>query len=418
MRIAFLVNGFPLLSETFILNQITGLLDRGHDVDIFAHTRWHQAKVHDDVRRYNLLERTHHLNLDNSMLRRELPGVSRTLFLIFKNLHKNPVVLWEVLKTLRSGSIQSALKRLYPIIVFLDKGPYDVIYCHFGPNGNLAVDLKKRRAFRSRIITTFHGHDISAHIVQHGRNLYDTLFAQGDLFLTISEVFKDRLIGLGCSEEKVLVHRTGVDVMRFSDAPRSPNGTGNIRVTTIARLVEIKGVEYGIQAIGKLLTKYPGVEYRIAGDGPLKDTLEHLIRELGVGASVTLLGWQSQEEVRELLHHTDVLLAPSVTGCDGNQEGIPVVLMEALAQGIPVVTTQHSGIPELVRDGESGFLVPERDADALAEKLAYLIEHPETWSRMGIKGRSQVEQHYNINTLNDRLVEIFQQVQAGVPGRI
>jgi colanic acid/amylovoran/stewartan biosynthesis glycosyltransferase WcaL/AmsK/CpsK len=107
-------------------------------------------------------------------------------------------------------------------------------------------------------------------------------------------------------------------------------------------------------------------------------------------------------------------LAPSVTGCDGNQEGIPVVLMEALAQGIPVVTTQHSGIPELVRDGESGFLVTERDADALAEKLTYLVEHPETWSRMGIKGRSHVEQHYNIDKLNDRLVEIFKQVRAGV----
>ena len=418
MRIAFLVNGFPLLSETFVLNQITGLLDRGHEVDIFAHTRWYQAKVHDDIRRYKLLERTHHLNLDNSMLPQELPGVLRTLFLIFKNVHKNPIVLWEVLKAFRSGSIHSALKRLYPIILFLDKGPYDVVLCHFGSNGNLAVDLKKRRAFRSRIITTFHGHDISAHIVQKGRNLYDTLFAQGDLFLTISDVFKDRLIKLGCSEQKVVVHRAGVDVRRFSYAPRSLDRSGNIRVTTIARLVEIKGVEYGIQAIGKLIPNYPGVEYRIAGDGPLKDILERLIQELGVGDSVTLLGWQSQEEVRELLHHTDILLAPSVTGCDGNQEGIPVVLMEALALGIPAVTTQHSGIPELVHDGESGFVVAERDADALAEKLAYLIEHPETWSRMGIKGRSHVEQHYNIDKLNDRLVEIFQQVKAGVPGRI
>jgi len=413
MRIAFIVNGFPLLSETFILNQITGLLDRGHEVHIFPHTRWNESKVHADVGRYNLLKRTYYLTMDGSMLDRKVTCLLRIVYLLSKNIRKNPKVLREVLKILNFRSLRDSLNSLYPIALLLDKGPYDVVHSHFGSNGNLALYLKNMRAFEAKIITTFHGHDLTLHIATRGHDIYDNLFKKGDLFMPISQVFKDRLIKLGCDERKIVLHRVGVDTNRFCYFPRKWKTDSKIRLVTIARLVEIKGVEYGIQAVANVLKKYKDIEYRIAGDGPLRNNLERLIEELEVGDNITLLGWQNQEEVRELLRDTDILLAPSVTGRDGNQEGIPVVLMEAMAQGIPVITTRHSGIPELVQDGESGFLVPERDAGALQEKLEYLIKHPETWSEMGRKGRSYVEEHYDLNKQNDRLVEIYQQLQAG-----
>ena len=110
----------------------------------------------------------------------------------------------------------------------------------------------------------------------------------------------------------------------------------------------------------------------------------------------------------KILSNSDILLAPSITAHDKDQEGIPVVLMETMAMGLPIISTLHSGIPELVQDGISGYLVPERDVDALAEKLNYLIEHPELWSEMGKAGRAFVEENFNIDKLNDRLVEIFQ----------
>lgn len=100
--------------------------------------------------------------------------------------------------------------------------------------------------------------------------------------------------------------------------------------------------------------------------------MEELAGESNIADKVKLLGWKQQEEIVTLLNDADILIAPSITGNDGDQEGIPVVLMEALAQGIPVLSTQHSGIPEVVQDGKSGFLVPERDVDALAEKLVFL----------------------------------------------
>jgi colanic acid/amylovoran biosynthesis glycosyltransferase len=103
------------------------------------------------------------------------------------------------------------------------------------------------------------------------------------------------------------------------------------------------------------------------------------------------------------MSESDIFLAPSVTSLNGDQEGIPVVLMEALASGMPVISTYHSGIPELIEDGKSGFLTPERDVDALTEKICYLIEHNEKWQDIGNCGRKQVEEKYDINILNERL---------------
>lgn len=171
-------------------------------------------------------------------------------------------------------------------------------------------------------------------------------------------------------------------------------------------------MEYGIRAVAKLASVNQNIEYNVVGDGPLREDLQRLIQELNAGDVVKLLGWKQQQEIVEILNDADILLAPSVTSKDGDQEGTPVVLMEAMAMGLPVVSTKHSGIPELVENGVSGFLVPERDVDTLVEKLGYLIEHPELWSGMGRAGRAYIEEHYNIDKLNDRLVNIYQHLLA------
>ena len=117
----------------------------------------------------------------------------------------------------------------------------------------------------------------------------------------------------------------------------------------------------------------------------------------------------------KILESVHILLAPSVTSRDGDQEGIPVSLMEAMAMGLPIVSTQHSGIPELIENGVSGFLVPERDAGALYKKLKYLVDRPEMWSALGAQGIKCVEENYDINRLNDRLVHIFKNLVVNHP---
>lgn len=408
MNIAFVVGEFPSLSQTFILSQITGLIDRGHQVDIYANVAQEEPKTHPDVEKYDLLRHSHYWPpIPENHIWRWVKGTG----LLLMHSFKDPVLLGRSLNVLKYGKEAASFRLLYPTLPLLKQRPaYDIIHCHFGWSGLQSAFLRDIGALRGKLITTFHGFDITTSLKLFGDRLYDPLFRMGNLFLPISQRWQQRLIELGCDPQKIMVHRMGIDCQKFTFTPRQPDADGCIRLVTIARLVEKKGIEYGIRAVAQLAETYPNLEYHVVGDGPLRDTLSDLIQNLGVQNRVKLLGWKQDQEVLEILNQAHILLAPSVTSQDGDQEGIPVALMEAMAMGLPVISTFHSGIPELIEHGSSGFLVPERDADTLASKLSYLMEHPELWPQMGHAGRSYVETHYNINQLNDRLVEIYQQL--------
>ncbi|MCG8365967.1 MAG: glycosyltransferase [Pseudanabaenales cyanobacterium] len=408
MRIAFFVEKFPALSETFILNQITGLIDHGHTVDIYADIPVSESKSHLDIEKYDLLSHTYYSpQMPSHLFWRILKGFG----LLLANFFKDPVLLLRSLNFFKYGVKAASLRILYATIPFLGRRPqYDIIQCHFGKNGLKGVFLRDVGALKGKVITTFHGLDLSGFIHDVGDRIYDPLFKKGDLFLSISHYWKHRLVQLGCNPAEIIVHRMGIDCRRFTFTPRRLNADGRIQLITIARLVEKKGVEYGIRAVAKLAKDHRNLEYMIVGDGYLREPLEQLIQELEVADIVKLVGWKQQAEIIQLLSHADILLAPSVTSRkNGDQEGIPVVLMEAMAMGLPVLSTQHSGIPELVEDGVSGFLVPEQDVTALAEKLALLIKYPERWPEMGKAGRLQVENHFEIHQLNDQLIQIYEQ---------
>jgi colanic acid/amylovoran biosynthesis glycosyltransferase len=415
MKVAFIVTEFPSLSQTFILNQITGLLDRGHDVTIYARIHRNYPVMHADVEKYHLLDRTFYYDSRQKISVSKVLRFLKTIFLIITNFHKKPIPLLKSLHVLKFGKKATSPYSLPEVATLLSRDihSYDIVHCHFGPNGNLGALLKDLGGIKGKCITAFHGYDVSTYINEKGDNIYESLFEAGDFFLPISERWKEKLIKLGCEKQRIAVHRMGVDTSRFAFTPRKPRENDKVHMLTVARLVEKKGVQYGIRAVAKVLKKYPHVEYRIAGDGPLRSELQSLIDALNIDGNVKLLGWKRQEEIVELMRNAHILLAPSVTSKSGDQEGIPVVLMEALSQGLPVLSTQHSGIPELVRDGEFGFLVPERDVNALAEKLEYFIEHPEIWPEMGRAGRDYVARYYDINKLNDQLVNLYQRLLDG-----
>ena len=404
MRIAFFVTVFPSVSETFVLNQITGFIDRGHEVDIYAEKPEEDSKIHPDVERYHLSKRVCYINKPKNIFLQIL-----TIFrLLSTRFIRYPIVLLKSLNVFKYRSAASSLNLFYAAGNLLGQNrQYDVIHCHFGSNGRKAAYLRQIGAIQGKIFTTFHGFDITTYIYNFGEKIYDSLFQLGDVFLPISERWKSRLIKLGCNR-KIIVHRMGIDCNKFTFTLRKLPSDGVVEIVTIARLVEKKGVEYAIKAVAKVAKSNPNIKYSIVGDGLLKEELQLLIQQLNVADVVKILGWKQQQEVVKILSNSDILLAPSVTAYNDDQEGIPVVIMETMAMGLPIISTQHSGIPELVQDGISGYLVPERDVDALAEKLNYLIEYPELWSSMGLAGRGFVEEHYNIDKLNDRLIEIFQ----------
>ncbi|MEB3827946.1 glycosyltransferase [Phormidium sp. CCY1219] len=404
MRIAFIVTHFPALSETFILNQIVGLIERGHEVDIYADNPRNEAKIHPDVEKYKLLERTYYrAGLSPNLVKRWIKGVG----LLLLNFYKNPVVLGRALNVTKYGDYSSSWLLPFAALHLFDKKPYDIVHCQFGSHGIKGALLKDIGLLQGKLVTSFRGFDLSKELPNLKDDFSRWLFPRGDLFLPVTEHWKNKLIELGCDENKIIVHRTGIDCDRFSFQPRQPSETGEIRLVTIGRFTEKKGIEYGIRAAAKLAKAYPNLRYTIVGDGWMRNRFERLTEQLGLQSQVDLLGWKQQAEIIEILNESHILLAPSVTSKDGDKEGIPGTLMEAMAMGLPVVSTYHSGIPELVENGRSGFLVPERDADSLAEKLEFLIQHPEQWPEMGEAGRKRVQEDYNIAKLNDRLVEIY-----------
>lgn len=414
MKIAFIVDMFPKLSETFVLNQITGLLQMGHEVRVFSRESADEGVLHPDIKEYGLVGKTVYFGDDVvETPKRKLPRVLQAFKIFFCKGENSRRALLKSLSFQRFGRNAVSLTVFYSILPFLDKGleDYDVIHCHFGPVGAKAALLKETGVLRGRLVTTIHGYDITSYVKGRGRGVYDHLFKVGDLFMPISERWREELLRLGCPEEKIMVHHMGVDLDKFTFLPRGTRNDKAINILTIARFVEKKGVEYGVRAVAKTLSSYPDIHYTVIGDGPLRDSFQELINDLKIESKVELVGWKSQDEIVALMKEADILLAPSVTSVDGDQEGIPVVLMEALAQGLPVLSTLHSGIPELIRDGESGYLVPERDVEALSDKLLMLISERDQWQDMGMAGRKCIEEDFNIYSLNNLLVKAYERLR-------
>lgn len=403
MKIAFIVGAFPALSETFILNQITGLIDLGHEVDIYSRMASSQDKVHSDVDKYKLYARTYYLN---EVPENKIKRILKALKLFAINFHKSPLTIANSLNIFKYGRDALSLYLFYHVVAFLRK-QYDIIHCHFGPNGNFGITLREI-GIHGKLITSFYGYDISSYIKSNRTNIYDELFCESDRVIAISEYMLQRLAQIGCPKKRLAIHHLCVDLKKFDFSEKKIKKEKIIKILTVARLVEKKGLEYSIKAIAKVMRKYSNIEYRIIGDGPLKEKLRILIKQHKLKNRIQLLGWMTQDEVHKYFTESHLFILPSITAKNGDQEGTPTVLIEAQAQGLSIVSTYHTGIPEVVQNGKSGFLVPERDADALAEKLEYLILHPEIWPKMGRTGRKYVEEHYDIKKLNQRLVEIYE----------
>jgi colanic acid/amylovoran biosynthesis glycosyltransferase len=405
MKIAFLVSEFPSVSQTFVLNQIVGMIDLGHDVKIFPDHPGGEGITQGNYERYNLLTDTYYYRIPQNKLVR----IFKAILLIFKHAPSHFDVVARSLNVFRYGKRAWSLRLLFRSIPLLERGPFDIIHCQFGTLGLRALEAYPTRPKNCRIVTSIRGADITRILKKHP-GIYDELFKRGDLFLPVCEFLKERLIQEGCEEKKIVVHYSGIDCSKFEHVQRRRVFGQPIKVLTVARLVEKKGVVFAIEAVAGLLSKGEEVEYTVVGDGVLRENLQQMIEGKGIERHIKLVGWKAHEEVQSLLEESHVLVAPSLTSEGGDQEGIPNAIKEAMASGLPVISTFHSGIPELVTDGVSGLLVPERDATSLADALTYLIRHPEMCNEMGQAGRRQVEEKFDTHGLNKQLEELYQRV--------
>ncbi|TLS53471.1 colanic acid biosynthesis glycosyltransferase WcaL [Paenibacillus antri] len=245
----------------------------------------------------------------------------------------------------------------------------------------------------------FRGNDATAYPKkdEEYRKALRKLFAVGDRFFPVCEHLKKEIVRLGCPEDRIRVLYGGVDLSRFEFRPRYVQDGKKIRFLAVGRFVEKKGFDDLIRAFAEVKKRREKAKLVLVGQGPCEAQYRRLISRLGLEGSVKIKGWVDYRGIQEMYYRSHVFCAPSVTDRDGNQEGIPNTLKEAMATGMPVVSTMHAGIPELVDSSKSGLLVPERSPAKLAEAMIWLAEHPERWKELGGNARKKVETDFNLS---------------------
>lgn len=371
MKICFCVSTFPTLSQTFVTTQVVHAIGQGHEVTVACKT-----------------------------FDRDVPLSARQAEAL-KDLR---VVTWPpprppILNTLPyrlSHRLGSRLDRRS----WRRQIDADVVVTHFGYR---AVDVARAKmgwARRQPLVTVFHGRDVSVEYQNNAMALYRDLFAQGDLHVTVNAQFARQLVECGAPAARVETRHLGIPVAEY---PFSPSLVGApIQMFSVCRLVEKKGLDCALAALALLRDRAPEVDWRydIGGDGPLADDLRDKVRRSGLQDRVQFLGALPHHDALARMQQADVVLAPSQTARDGDQEGIPVTLMEAMALGTPVCTTRHSGIPELVTHAKTGMLSDERDAEGLYQNLRNLLQDPDRTARLVRAAREKVEQEFNEDTQN------------------
>ena len=312
--------------------------------------------------------------------------------------------LWQVLS--RDPSLYMKLLK--------EKTP-KLIHAHFGVEGLYVLPLAKR--LNIPLVTTFHGFDATTSVSALLRSRAPSwmnyalfrrnLAKHGDLFICVSEYIRQKVIQLGFPEERTCVHYMGIDTQAIQ--PRDPS-LETRTLLHVARLVEKKGTEYLIRAFSEVAIKDRDVQLIIIGDGPLKLSLIQLRDSLGLTERIQFLGAQPHEVVLQIIQKAAALVLPSVTAKSGDAEGLGMVLLEAAATGVPVIGTLHGGIPEAIVDGQTGYLVPERDVYQLADRIIYLLEDNTKRQQMGQQSRMLMENNFDIRKQTVLLENFYKQV--------
>src|SRR5438034_5762196 len=292
------------------------------------------------------------------------------------------------------------------LLEVLKKTDARLLHIYFG---HIAVHLLPLiRAWKNPSIVSFHGADV---MVDMNKSAYREATLQMlnavTLVLVRSESLRRAVVDLGCDPKKIEIQRTGIPLEEFPFRDRSVPKNGEWQFVQAGRLIEKKGLPVTLRAFSTFLKQHPGATLTIAGEGPLLPEVQKFARELGVSDRVSFTGFVSQERLREIYYASHIFLHPSQTGRDGNQEGIPNSMLEAMASGLPVFATQHGGIPEAIQNGVSGVLVPERDDDALAHALLDLAQDPGFLSRIAHAGTESVRKNFDLQQQAHRLEDIY-----------
>ena len=257
-------------------------------------------------------------------------------------------------------------------------------------------------------VVSFHGADVLVELDKpHYRAAMREMLAAARLVLVRSRSLARALAELGCPNEKIRLQRTGIPLEEIPFRARLWPNDGAWNFLQAGRLIEKKGFKTSLRAFAAFQQKNPAASFTIAGEGPMLEELRALTHELGIEKRVQFAGFLSQAQLREQFYASHIFLHPSELGADGNQEGVPNGMLEAMASGLPVFATNHGGIPEAVENGASGVLVEERDHAALAAALSTWTDRPEGVARLAEAGARAVVEKFEQRAQVEALEEIY-----------
>jgi len=319
-----------------------------------------------------------------------------------------PRIGWQML----TGDVRPYLRLLGRL---LGQGQPSLIHAHFGIEGVSALGLAMH--LKVPLVTTFHGFDATlkaqAMLTSPAWFRYPLLrrrlAREGHLFLCASSFIRQKLLDTGFPVSRTHTHYIGVDCRTIR-----PRGhlEEQLLILHVARLVEVKGTRYLLRAFARVARTHDEVRLLIIGDGPLRRPLHALAASLGVGDRVEFLGALPHAEVLSSMRKAAMLVLPGIRTATGREEGLGMVLLEAAATGVPIIGSRVGGIPECIVDGKTGFLVPERDEEALARRMAELLEDPVRRHSMGAAGRALVEDRFDIDRQTAALENFYDSVLA------
>ena len=406
--VAYILLRFPHLTETFIAEEIRQVQSQGTPVRIFSLLPPRPGPVHPTSQ--GLLAQVEYAP----------PLHSPVLWLAqLAVLFTRPRRYLRLLRDLMAPPAPRASWRLKRLAVFvkgvalarrLRGSPVRLVHSHFAWL-SAAAALTVSRLLDRPFTVTAHASDIYS----PENDLLCLIGGAAARVIAISEHNRQAITALcPAAQGRITVIHCGIDLARFPPAPPPPDDP--VRILSVGSLTEKKGHEYLIRACRLLRDR--GLDFRctIVGRGERRAALARLIDDLALADRVSLAGALEQPQVRQALHRSHLFALACVVARDGDRDGIPVAMMEALATGRPVVSSRVSGIPELVRHGETGLLVPPRNAEALADALARLIRDRALRQRLGENGRALVAHEFDIRANAARLRSIFNASGLSEPG--
>ncbi|MGI8820417.1 MAG: glycosyltransferase [Chthoniobacterales bacterium] len=298
----------------------------------------------------------------------------------------------------------------------LERRGADLMHIYFGHTGVHLLPFIER--WDNPCVVSFHGADVALK-----KDIRDYEAKLRSLFQSVPLVFArcnslaDRLVELGCPRERIRISRTGLPLQEFPYVRRETPANGKWKLLQACRLIPKKGVATTLCAFAIFQKEFPRAELYIAGKGPLQAHLEELAEELGIARKVHFLGFVTQAELKELYATSHLFVHPSETPPDQNQEGIPNSVLEAMSTGMPVVGTEHGGIPEAVEHGRGGLLVAERDFEALASAMKEIARSSDAFREMGLLGSEHVAAEFEQSAQIRQLESFYEEALALRPAK-